>query len=100
MIVLKYLLLLISTKTCIFYRQKDHRMELSDVSSCRAGSNDPDEALDRLPTSATCMNLLKLPPYKRFVIVQPCLCSFHCVHGKLFVSTVVEWSELKLLELN
>ncbi|KAH1208996.1 E3 ubiquitin-protein ligase UPL6 [Glycine max] len=30
----------------------------------RAGSNDPDEALDRLPTSATCMNLLKLPPYK------------------------------------
>ncbi|KAJ7525500.1 hypothetical protein O6H91_17G053900 [Diphasiastrum complanatum] len=31
----------------------------------RAAPEDaPDEALDRLPTSATCMNLLKLPPYK------------------------------------
>ncbi|QHO06575.1 hypothetical protein HN51_065436 [Arachis hypogaea] len=29
----------------------------------RAGGNAIDEALDRLPTSATCMNLLKLPPY-------------------------------------
>eukprot|EP00256_Glycine_max_P051370 XP_014617373.1 E3 ubiquitin-protein ligase UPL6 [Glycine max] len=26
----------------------------------RAGGNDPEEALDRLPSSATCMNLLKL----------------------------------------
>ncbi|KAK7303645.1 hypothetical protein RJT34_14556 [Clitoria ternatea] len=30
----------------------------------RAGGNASDEALDRLPTSATCMNLLKLPPYR------------------------------------
>ncbi|XP_068495990.1 E3 ubiquitin-protein ligase UPL6 isoform X2 [Phaseolus vulgaris] len=30
----------------------------------RAGGNSSEEALDRLPTSATCMNLLKLPPYK------------------------------------
>ncbi|KAL2341623.1 hypothetical protein Fmac_009563 [Flemingia macrophylla] len=30
----------------------------------RAGGNASDEAIDRLPTSATCMNLLKLPPYK------------------------------------
>ncbi|XP_027931583.1 E3 ubiquitin-protein ligase UPL6 isoform X1 [Vigna unguiculata] len=30
----------------------------------RAGGNASEEALDRLPTSATCMNLLKLPPYK------------------------------------
>ncbi|CAH9080391.1 unnamed protein product [Cuscuta europaea] len=30
----------------------------------RAAGNTPDEALDRLPTSATCMNLLKLPPYR------------------------------------
>ncbi|PKI75336.1 hypothetical protein CRG98_004272 [Punica granatum] len=29
----------------------------------RAGGAASDEALDRLPTSATCMNLLKLPPY-------------------------------------
>ncbi|KAE9599205.1 putative aminoacyltransferase, E1 ubiquitin-activating enzyme [Lupinus albus] len=29
----------------------------------RAGGNASDEALDRLPTAATCMNLLKLPPY-------------------------------------
>ncbi|XP_020230204.1 E3 ubiquitin-protein ligase UPL6 isoform X2 [Cajanus cajan] len=29
----------------------------------RASSNASDESLDRLPTSATCMNLLKLPPY-------------------------------------
>ncbi|XP_061370457.1 E3 ubiquitin-protein ligase UPL6-like isoform X2 [Gastrolobium bilobum] len=30
----------------------------------RAGGTATDEALDRLPTSATCMNLLKLPPYR------------------------------------
>ncbi|XP_075085690.1 E3 ubiquitin-protein ligase UPL6 isoform X1 [Nicotiana tabacum] len=30
----------------------------------RAGGNASEEALDRLPTSATCMNLLKLPPYR------------------------------------
>ncbi|KAJ8528900.1 hypothetical protein K7X08_030640 [Anisodus acutangulus] len=30
----------------------------------RAGGNASDEALDRLPTSATCMNLLKFPPYR------------------------------------
>ncbi|KAK8471005.1 hypothetical protein PHAVU_003G118500 [Phaseolus vulgaris] len=29
----------------------------------RASSNAAEESLDRLPTSATCMNLLKLPPY-------------------------------------
>ncbi|CAH8374357.1 unnamed protein product [Eruca vesicaria subsp. sativa] len=30
----------------------------------RAGGSVSDEAVDRLPTSATCMNLLKLPPYQ------------------------------------
>lgn len=30
----------------------------------RAGGHASDEALDRLPTSATCMNLLKFPPYR------------------------------------
>ncbi|GFZ11609.1 ubiquitin protein ligase 6 [Actinidia rufa] len=30
----------------------------------RAAGNASEEALDRLPTSATCMNLLKLPPYR------------------------------------
>ncbi|KAF7836898.1 E3 ubiquitin-protein ligase UPL6 isoform X1 [Senna tora] len=30
----------------------------------RASGNASEEALDRLPTSATCMNLLKLPPYR------------------------------------
>ncbi|KAB1213802.1 E3 ubiquitin-protein ligase UPL6 [Morella rubra] len=30
----------------------------------KAAGNASDEALDRLPTSATCMNLLKLPPYR------------------------------------
>ncbi|KAE8646539.1 hypothetical protein Csa_005437 [Cucumis sativus] len=30
----------------------------------RAAGNANEEALDRLPTSATCMNLLKLPPYR------------------------------------
>ncbi|XP_021854512.2 E3 ubiquitin-protein ligase UPL6 [Spinacia oleracea] len=30
----------------------------------RAGGSATEEALDRLPTSATCMNLLKLPPYR------------------------------------
>ncbi|KAL5782068.1 hypothetical protein ACOSP7_007097 [Xanthoceras sorbifolium] len=30
----------------------------------RAAGDSSDEALDRLPTSATCMNLLKLPPYR------------------------------------
>jgi ubiquitin-protein ligase E3 C len=30
----------------------------------RAGGNASEDALDRLPTSATCMNLLKLPPYR------------------------------------
>ncbi|KAL9325697.1 hypothetical protein ACSQ67_006342 [Phaseolus vulgaris] len=34
----------------------------------RASSNAAEESLDRLPTSATCMNLLKLPPYTRFVL--------------------------------
>ena len=35
--------------------------------SYRAAGSSSEEALDRLPTSATCMNLLKLPPYRRFV---------------------------------
>ncbi|XP_042055165.1 E3 ubiquitin-protein ligase UPL6-like [Salvia splendens] len=30
----------------------------------RTAGNASEEALDRLPTSATCMNLLKLPPYR------------------------------------
>ncbi|XP_061360254.1 E3 ubiquitin-protein ligase UPL6-like isoform X2 [Gastrolobium bilobum] len=30
----------------------------------RAAGNASEESLDRLPTSATCMNLLKLPPYR------------------------------------
>lgn len=30
----------------------------------RAGGSATEETLDRLPTSATCMNLLKLPPYR------------------------------------
>ncbi|KAL5700753.1 HECT-type E3 ubiquitin transferase [Ranunculus cassubicifolius] len=30
----------------------------------RTSTDGAEEALDRLPTSATCMNLLKLPPYK------------------------------------
>ncbi|XP_050375233.1 E3 ubiquitin-protein ligase UPL6 [Argentina anserina] len=30
----------------------------------RAAGSATDEALDRLPTAATCMNLLKLPPYR------------------------------------
>ena len=35
-------------------------------SGMRGGSNAPEDAadLERLPTAATCMNLLKLPPYK------------------------------------
>ncbi|GFQ02234.1 E3 ubiquitin-protein ligase upl6 [Phtheirospermum japonicum] len=33
----------------------------------RTAGNASEEALDRLPTSATCMNLLKLPPYRRFL---------------------------------
>ncbi|KAH9621963.1 hypothetical protein KSS87_001747 [Heliosperma pusillum] len=32
----------------------------------RAAGSASEEALERLPTSATCMNLLKLPPYRRF----------------------------------
>lgn len=39
------------------------------LSYFRAAGNASEEALDRLPTSATCMNLLKLPPYRRFVPV-------------------------------
>lgn len=35
-----------------------------------AGDEDSDETLDRLPTSATCMNLLKLPPYRSKEIIQ------------------------------
>lgn len=31
----------------------------------RAGGTASEEALERLPTAATCMNLLKLPPYRR-----------------------------------
>ncbi|KAL6978060.1 E3 ubiquitin-protein ligase upl6, partial [Sarracenia purpurea var. burkii] len=30
----------------------------------RAAGNASEEVIDRLPTSATCMNLLKLPPYR------------------------------------
>jgi len=37
------------------------------VCGCRAAPDDAsEETLDRLPTSATCMNLLKLPPYRRY----------------------------------
>lgn len=39
----------------------------------RAAGNASEEALDRLPTAATCMNLLKLPPYKRFAHLTPSL---------------------------
>lgn len=34
----------------------------------RAAGSASNESVDRLPTSATCMNLLKLPPYQRFVL--------------------------------
>ncbi|KAJ8766404.1 hypothetical protein K2173_022463 [Erythroxylum novogranatense] len=47
----------------------------------RASGSATEEALDRLPTSATCMNLLKLPPYRRnplhFVIAPLNLCRLH-----------------------
>ncbi|XLR30583.1 hypothetical protein HN51_050458, partial [Arachis hypogaea] len=33
----------------------------------RAAGTASEEALDRLPTSATCMNMLKLPPYQRWL---------------------------------
>lgn len=33
----------------------------------RAAGSATEEALERLPTSATCMNLLKLPAYRRSV---------------------------------
>jgi ubiquitin-protein ligase E3 C len=37
----------------------------------RAAPDDAsEETLDRLPTSATCMNLLKLPPYKSKEIIH------------------------------
>ncbi|KAL2960390.1 hypothetical protein AAZX31_17G036600 [Glycine max] len=36
----------------------------------RASGNAVEESLDRLPTSATCMNLLKLPPYTRFGLAR------------------------------
>ncbi|GLJ07012.1 hypothetical protein SUGI_0055420 [Cryptomeria japonica] len=37
----------------------------------RAAPEDaPDELLDRLPTSATCVNLLKLPPYKSKEVLE------------------------------
>ncbi|OVA16717.1 IQ motif [Macleaya cordata] len=35
----------------------------------RAAGDASEEALDRLPTSATCMNLLKLPPYRRIPVM-------------------------------
>ncbi|KAL6586195.1 hypothetical protein OROMI_002839 [Orobanche minor] len=34
----------------------------------RTSGHASEDALDRLPTSSTCMNLLKLPPYRRFVV--------------------------------
>jgi ubiquitin-protein ligase E3 C len=41
------------------------------VCGCRAAPDDAsEETLDRLPTSATCMNLLKLPPYKSKEIIH------------------------------
>ncbi|MCH95047.1 E3 ubiquitin-protein ligase UPL6-like [Trifolium medium] len=46
-------------------RQRDCWVQYSDFVPCRAGGNASEDALDRLPTSATCMNLLKLPPYRR-----------------------------------
>lgn len=52
----------------VYLEDKNNRLELSDVSSHRASGNAVEESLDRLPTSATCMNLLKLPPYTRFVL--------------------------------
>jgi ubiquitin-protein ligase E3 C len=57
-------------------------VQYSDFVPCRAGGNASEDALDRLPTSATCMNLLKLPPYRRFVlVVLACLCSLQCEDG-------------------
>ncbi|KAL6531706.1 hypothetical protein OROMI_028069 [Orobanche minor] len=34
----------------------------------RTSGHASEDALDRLPTSSTCMNLLKLPPYRRFIV--------------------------------
>ncbi|KAK2990179.1 hypothetical protein RJ640_014631 [Escallonia rubra] len=48
----------------------------------RAAGNASEEALDRLPTSATCMNLLKLPPYRRLSISP----LNWCKPGKLIAS--------------
>lgn len=52
------------------------------LSYCRAAGISSEEALDRLPTSATCMNLLKLPPYRRFVLI---LILFLKMEGILFL---------------
>ncbi|KAL4276530.1 hypothetical protein AHAS_Ahas20G0216400 [Arachis hypogaea] len=51
----------------------------------RATGTASEEALDQLPTSATCMNLLKLPPYQR------------CFHNALFVNYHVNFKNFALV---
>lgn len=48
---------------------------------CRAGVPGMEEHADRLPTSATCMNLLKLPPYKSLVTHISCSSTSWVVHS-------------------
>lgn len=51
----------------------------------RAGTSDYDrEARNRLPTSATCVNLLKLPPYNRWELNETTLGTLHKFQQNLF----------------
>ncbi|KAF9624283.1 hypothetical protein IFM89_009191, partial [Coptis chinensis] len=61
---------------CLYMYNKEGSLKFSstDQTPFAAGglaADASEEALYRLPTSAPCMNLLKLPPYGRTVKVSP-----------------------------
>ena len=64
------------------------------IISLRAAGNASEEALDRLPTSATCMNLLKLPPYRRFVVIY-----FFCIKNLFFAPNSLNFIQIQLVLL-
>ncbi|XP_058000848.1 E3 ubiquitin-protein ligase UPL6 isoform X2 [Hevea brasiliensis] len=62
----------------------------------RAAGSASEEALDRLPTSATCMNLLKLPPYRRYSCINLKQLLFHLLTLVIFLSNVYGNSKQQL----
>ncbi|KAF9613140.1 hypothetical protein IFM89_005711 [Coptis chinensis] len=66
----------------IMLLEKMHGCSRGPLLGFKTAADASEEALYRLPTSAPCMNLLKLPPYGRFILIRFLLSMVICPHGE------------------